>query len=57
MYVDSDDKYQLGKGKKGENDNGNDLEVAPTSPLLDKSVTDKVLSVLNKTNDIGKFVV
>ena len=57
MYVDGDDKYRLGKGNKGENDNENDLEVAPTSPLLDKSVTDKVLSVLNKTNDIGKFVV
>ena len=57
MYVDGNDKYQLGKGKKDENDNGNQLEVAPTSPLLDKSVTDKVLTVLNTSNDIGKFVV
>lgn len=58
MYVDSNDKYQLGKGNtKDENVNGNDLDVAPTSPLLDKSVTDKVLHILNKSNDIGTFVV
>ena len=57
MYVDGDDKYQLGKGKKDENIDGNDLDIAPTSPLLDKSVTDKALHTLNKSNDIGKFVV
>lgn len=53
MFVDSNDQYQLGKGKKGENGE----EEPSTYPPLDQKYTQEALQALNRDNDIGKFVV
>merc|ERR1711871_570178 len=54
MHVDSEDRYQLGRGKKTET-SFNEEEQA-TFPPLDPAYTENALALLNTNNDIGKFV-